>query len=164
VTSVRHSWSAFRRRSPLHTCLGDSPPAGPGAWLPAGGRRSRGPSFRRAYSSVRVQPLVDLDGPRPRPKNAKLRVVGEHADHVSSDVRQRHLRGAEDDARLATDGRRPQSDHTPGNRGSRPDVRDRVNGPDQLATSRLRRTHRRLRPDHDASVSEQGMKATRRPY
>ena len=58
------------------------------------------------------------------------------------------------DTRLATDGRRLQPDHTPGNRGAWLDVRDRVNGPDRLATSRLRRTPRRLRPDHDVSVPE----------
>jgi hypothetical protein len=45
----------------------------------------------------------------------------------------------------------------PGNRGSRPDVRKRVSGPDQLTTGCLRRTRRPLRPDHHVPVPEQGV-------
>ena len=76
---------------------------------------------------------------------------------VPPHVRQQHLRGAEDYALMASDGRRIQPDHAPGGRGSRPDVRHGDDGSDQLVARILRGAHRRLRPDHDVPVPQQEM-------
>src|ERR1044072_6163667 len=48
---------------------------------------------------------------------------GQHDGDVPADVREQHLRGPEDDARVDAGGRRGQPDHPPGDRGTRPDGR-----------------------------------------
>ena len=140
--------------------VGDSPRAGVGAGLSSRRRHFRGSAVSAVAPGVRVQRLVDLDGLGARGADAEHRVVGEYADHVSPHVRQQHLRGPEDYALMASDGRRIQPHHSPRDRGSRPDVRHGDDGSDRLVALIVRHTHRRLRPAHDVSVPEQEVSET----
>jgi hypothetical protein len=77
---------AARRCGALRAGVGDRPRAWAGPRLSAGGR-GRGIAVGGVARRVRVQRLVDLDGLGARLADAKLRVVGEHACHVSPHLR-----------------------------------------------------------------------------
>ena len=135
------------------------------------GWRRRGGALGGAAAGVLVLSVVAVDDAQPDPAHAELGGGGQHDGDVPADVREQHLRGPEDDARVVAGGRRGQPDHPPGDRGTRPDARLRC-PPEKSAGCSSRRTARRgLRSHHhglyrtkvDAAPASTWSKSIRQP-
>jgi ABC-2 type transport system permease protein len=77
-----------------------------------------------------------------------LRTPNSVAGVIPTDVREQHLRGPEDDARVDAGGRRGQPDHPPGDRGTRPDGRLGARRGNRLGARLVRTSRRGLRSHH----------------
>ena len=103
--------------------------------------------------------LSAVDDAQPDPAHAELGGGGQHDGDVPAHVREQHLRGPEDDARVDAGGRRGQPDHPPGDRGTRPDARLGARRGDRLGARLVRASRRGLRSHHHGPLPQQEIDA-----
>ena len=118
-----------------------------------------GSALGSAAAGVLVLPVVAVDDAQPDPAHAELGGGGQHDGDVPAHVREQHLRGPEDDARMASGGRRGQPNHPPDDRGTRPDARLGARRGNRLGARLVRTSRRGLRSHHHGPLPQQEVDA-----